>query len=60
MTLLREERDDFAGAAEELGLVPLFVEKDYWVTQVLRVPGRDPRCQLGNAADSGSRLDAVR
>jgi nucleotidyltransferase AbiEii toxin of type IV toxin-antitoxin system len=41
MTLLREEHDDFAGAiaraAEELGLAPLFVEKDYWVTQVLRV-----------------------
>jgi hypothetical protein len=40
MKLLREEGDDFEGAisraSEELSLAPLFVEKDYWVTQVLR------------------------
>ena len=40
MTLLRDAGDDFQGAvsraADELGLAPLFVEKDYWVTQVLR------------------------
>ena len=40
MKLLREEGADFEGAisraSEELGLAPLFVEKDYWVTQVLR------------------------
>jgi len=38
--LLREEGGDFAGAlsraSEVLGLAELFVEKDYWVTQVLR------------------------
>jgi hypothetical protein len=37
---LRESPREFEGAidaaARELGLVPLFVEKDYWVTQVLR------------------------
>lgn len=40
MKLLRGEGADFEGAiaraSEELGLAPLFVEKDYWVTQVLR------------------------
>lgn len=40
MTLLREAGDDFRGAIDQtsksLGLAPLFVEKDYWVTQVLR------------------------
>jgi predicted nucleotidyltransferase component of viral defense system len=40
MRLLREQRNDFEGAisraAENLGLAPLFVEKDYWVTQALR------------------------
>jgi len=37
---LRDNEADFegavVGAAERLGLAPLFVEKDYWVTQVLR------------------------
>lgn len=40
MKLLREEGADFEGAissaSEKLGLAPLFVEKDYWVTEVLR------------------------
>jgi hypothetical protein len=40
MMLLREQEADFEGAisraSEELGLAPLFIEKDYWVTQVLR------------------------
>jgi len=40
MKLLRAEGTDFEGAisraSEELGLAQLFVEKDYWVTQVLR------------------------
>ncbi len=40
MTLLRDNADDFAGAidnaARELQLAAEFVEKDYWVTQVLR------------------------
>lgn len=40
MTRLRDNADDFVGAidnaAEALGLAPLFVEEDYWVTQVLR------------------------
>ncbi len=40
MGLLRDNEADFAGAvaraSDELGLAPLFVEKDYWVTQVLR------------------------
>jgi hypothetical protein len=40
MTRLRDDPDDFEGAvtaaAASLGLAPLFVEKDYWVTQVLR------------------------
>jgi hypothetical protein len=40
MKLLRDDEADFAGAissaSETLGLAPLFVEKDYWVTQVLR------------------------
>jgi hypothetical protein len=37
---LRDSGPDFEGAvqsaAQRLGLAPLFVEKDYWVTQVLR------------------------
>jgi Nucleotidyl transferase AbiEii toxin, Type IV TA system len=37
---LRDNEADFEGAivsaAERLGLAPVFVEKDYWVTQVLR------------------------
>ena len=40
MALLRDAGDDFASAidnaAQTLGLAPTFVEKDYWVTQVLR------------------------
>ncbi len=40
MSRLRESAGDFEGAvqgaAQSLGLAPLFVEKDYWVTQVLR------------------------
>ena len=40
MSRLRDNEADFEGAvvsaAERLGLAPLFVEKDYWVTQVLR------------------------
>jgi hypothetical protein len=49
MTLLRDSPNDFASAvdnaADKLGLAPAFVEKDYWVTQVLRelhrqYPGR--------------------
>jgi hypothetical protein len=40
MTRLRDNPTDFEGAitaaAQSLGLAPLFVEKDYWVTQVLR------------------------
>lgn len=49
MALLRDSPDDFASAidnaADRLGLAPTFVEKDYWVTQVLRelhaqYPGR--------------------
>ena len=40
MSRLRDNQADFEGAvvsaAERLGLAPLFVEKDYWVTQVLR------------------------
>ncbi len=40
MSRLRDSDSDFEGAvqsaAEHLGLAPLFVEKDYWVTQVLR------------------------
>ena len=40
MSRLRDNDADFEGAvvsaAERLGLAPLFVEKDYWVTQVLR------------------------
>jgi hypothetical protein len=39
LSSLRDSPDDFEGAigraAEQLGLAPLFVEKDYWVTQVL-------------------------
>jgi hypothetical protein len=38
MNRLRDNPADFAGdlvtAADRLGLAPLFVEKDYWVTQV--------------------------
>ncbi|WP_196189069.1 nucleotidyl transferase AbiEii/AbiGii toxin family protein [Conexibacter sp. W3-3-2] len=41
MTLLRENFDDFDGAvglaAERTGYQPIFIEKDYWVCQVLRV-----------------------
>jgi hypothetical protein len=37
---LRDNPTDFEGAvtaaADSLGLAPLFVEKDYWVTQMLR------------------------
>ena len=44
MALLRDE-DGFATAinraAKELGLHAQFVEKDYWVTEVLRVLHRD-------------------
>jgi len=40
VTFLRDDKADFeAGitrAAEQLGLAPLFIEKDYWVTQALR------------------------
>ncbi len=40
MSRLRDDPADFEGAvttaAQSLGLAPLFVEKDYWVTQVLR------------------------
>jgi hypothetical protein len=40
MIMLRDDETDFAGAitkaSDKLGLAPLFVEKDYWVTQVLR------------------------
>ncbi|MEW6583002.1 MAG: nucleotidyl transferase AbiEii/AbiGii toxin family protein [Actinomycetota bacterium] len=40
MTRLRDDPAEFEGAidaaAQALGLAPLFVEKDYWVTQVLR------------------------
>lgn len=40
MTRLRDDTTDFAAAiaraADELGLSPLFVEKDYWVTEVVR------------------------
>jgi len=40
MTLLRDSRDDFAAlvgrAADRLGMDPAFVEKDYWVTELLR------------------------
>jgi hypothetical protein len=40
VTRLRDDPTEFEGAldaaARELGLAPLFVEKDYWVTQVLR------------------------
>ena len=40
MTSLRDDANEFEGAiaaaAGELGLAPLFIEKDYWVTQVLR------------------------
>jgi hypothetical protein len=40
MTLLRDIRHDFAAlvgrAAESLGIDPVFVEKDYWVTELLR------------------------
>lgn len=40
MTRLRDDLREFEGAidaaARSLGLAPLFVEKDYWVTQVLR------------------------
>jgi hypothetical protein len=44
---LRDNSADFEGAiaraSDELGLAPLFVEKDYWVTQVLRaLQGRRP------------------
>jgi len=39
VTRLRDDANEFEGAiaaaAGELGLAPLFVEKDYWVTQVL-------------------------
>lgn len=45
MTLLRDNRIDFAGAIErtaaQLGLAPMFVEKDYWVTEVLRALHND-------------------
>ncbi len=40
MTLLRDQpdfREAIVIASERLGLAPAFVEKDYWVTQVLRV-----------------------
>ncbi|PTL60259.1 nucleotidyl transferase AbiEii/AbiGii toxin family protein [Paraconexibacter algicola] len=41
MTLLRDDGDDFDGAvglaAERTGYQPVFIEKDYWVCQVLRV-----------------------
>jgi len=40
VTLLRDTRDDLAAlvgrAAERLGMDPAFVEKDYWVTELLR------------------------
>jgi hypothetical protein len=40
VTRLRDHANEFEGAitaaAQALGLAPLFVEKDYWVTQVLR------------------------
>lgn len=40
MSRLADSDKDFVGAvtraADDLGLAPLFVEKDYWVTQVLR------------------------
>lgn len=41
MPRLRESETDFVSAidsaATKLGLAPIFVEKDYWVTQVLRI-----------------------
>ncbi|HEY3759112.1 MAG TPA: hypothetical protein VGL37_05085 [Solirubrobacteraceae bacterium] len=40
MSRLRDSAEDFEGAVQSaariLGLAALFVEKDYWVTQVLR------------------------
>jgi hypothetical protein len=40
MALFRDDRDFAAGigiAAQRLGLHPQFVEKDYWVTETVRV-----------------------